>query len=88
MLHIFIYALKEAEKLAAEAGHAVDEAQQILNEKQQLVESAKQRFQALKGECAAAYADLAKTKEAETKAIQAAKTAHDNAERDRRKIRE
>ena len=56
-----------------------------MDEKQQLVEAAKQRLQALKAHCVSAHADMEKTKAAEIKAIQSAKVAHDNAERNRRK---
>ncbi|KAJ9584233.1 hypothetical protein L9F63_021438, partial [Diploptera punctata] len=78
-------AVKLAQKHLADARHAVEEAQQITSEKQQCVESDKQHIEQLKNQCASAHADLQKTKEAEVKAIQAAKSAHDNAERNRRK---
>ena len=81
-------ALKEAEKCATDASSLVEEAQLMVEEKEEFLKSAKERYQMLKGECAAAHADLEKTKQAEVKAFQAAKTAQENAERNRRKTQE
>ena len=81
-------AFKEAEKLAAHTGSTLEEAQQMQNEKEEFLQFAKQRLQALKNERASAQVDMEKTREAEANAIQAAKTAHENAERNRRKTQQ
>ena len=80
-------ALSSAHKLLAEAEGSSQTAQQVVNEKTQLLDAAKQRVESLKSENTKAHTDLTKTKEAADKAEQSAKSAKDNASRNRRKLR-